>query len=75
MGVPQPAPVPADQVAFVHSPAEARERAQAYEAGAQALYAAKTPEAGNPDLRSDLHRAAGQHAFHRRVLKGMGGGD
>lgn len=74
MGVPQPAPVPADRVVFVRSVAQARERAESFEQSAQALYAAKAPEATNPDLRSDMERAADQHVFHRRILARMAAG-
>jgi bacterioferritin len=71
MGVPQAAEVPADKIVSVSSTAEAHLQAQAYEQSAQALYAVKAPQAENPDLRADLERAAGQHAFHRRNLAGM----
>ena len=71
MGVPQAVEVPADKVAFVRSAAEAHERAQTLEQQAEALYAVKAPEAVSPHLRSDLERAAVQHAFHRRVLDAM----
>jgi bacterioferritin len=75
MGVPQAAEVPADKVAFVRSAAQARERALVFEQQAEMFYAAKSPEAENPDLRSDLERATTQHAFHRRVLEGMSATD
>ena len=71
MGAPQAAPVPADRVAWVGSATEALERAKGFELQAEALYAAKTPEAANPDLRGDMERAAFQHGFHRRRLGGM----
>jgi bacterioferritin len=71
MGVPQAAEVPADMVASVHSVQEAHERARQVEDFAEGFYAAKAPEAANPDLRSDMERAAFQHGFHRRQLGQM----
>lgn len=67
---PQPPAVPVDAVAFVHSPSEARSAAERHEGAAGSFYAAKVPEASSPDLRSDMERAAVQHAYHRRQLEG-----
>jgi rubrerythrin len=72
MGAPQPPAVPVDQVSFVHSPAEARAAADTFEGMAEAFYAAKAPEAANPELRADMERAAAQHVYHRRQLRDMG---
>ena len=72
MGVPRAATVPADRVAFVRSTAEASQRAQMHEAFAETFYAETAPRAANSDLRSDLERAAFQHAYHRGVLGEMG---
>jgi bacterioferritin len=72
MGVPQAADVPVDRVAFVRSPEEAHRRARQHEELVQGFYAAKAPEAANPDLRGDMERAAYQHGYHRRRLGEMG---
>jgi bacterioferritin len=72
MGAAQPPAVPSDKVHFIHSTGEAKAAAGTFEESAESFYAAKTPEAANPDLRSDMERAATQHAFHRRQLEHMG---
>ena len=40
-----------------------------FEGAAEALYAERAPQAANPDLRSDMERAATQSAYHRRKLE------
>jgi bacterioferritin len=72
MGAPQPPDVPTGSVANVHSTPEALEQAQRLEQSAEALYAAKTAQAGNPDLRADMERAAYQHLYHVRELAELG---
>jgi bacterioferritin len=69
--VPQAPPVPVDKVTWVHSGVEAKEQARRLESFSEDFYAAKASEAANPDLRSDLERAAVQHGYHRRQLEEM----
>jgi bacterioferritin len=69
VATPKPPDVPVDRVRWVRSTDEAREAARSLEEVASGFYSAKVGEAKSPTLAEDLARAAGQHEYHRYLLR------